>query len=588
MSEAEKRKRLQYKEQRKRRIMIQLTVIAVLFVMLFAAFLTYLQLNETHYIEYTERGSIGYRVSYVPTDEYEEWQKKGQSYITGLTDDVLVDFEYEMAMQDASVDYEYSYTVEAQLQIYDTREKKPIYDPIYTLVPEKAGEKNSDSTLQISEAVMVDFSAYNLEAEAFLTKYLSQYKDVKATLLVYMDVEVTGMSDSFESHERSSYRTTLSLPLAGVTFAPTTSESVPSGENRVLAYRNGDGIAFFRGASITLLILTLASAAFLLAYIYLTRNEDINYTIKVKRLVSQYRSFIQELTGEFNEEGFRVLPLASFRDMLAVRDTIQSPILMNENEDRTRTRFLIPTNTNMLYTFEIKVDNYDELYAKQEAPAEEAPAVSTALVPVEEVLVIEEAPMIETVEMIDGGELAIGGELLRVRYRTSFRSRLIQASRELKECYSALKNELLAYRGVKARAKWDFEFFRKGRSRFAGLDIRDGAVCLYLAMDPTVYNRDMAPSAAGSALNEVPILVKLRSRSGLHRAFDLIADVMKKRDLPRTGTATVDYCEPYETTEELLRRGFIKVILPDGHTADETAVLRSLGARRRRRHDKKS
>ena len=51
-------------------------------------------------------------------------------------------------------------------------------------------------------------------------------------------------------------------------------------------------------------------------------------------------------------------------EMLGIRDTIQSPILMTENRDETMTRFLIPTNTDILYVHEIKVDNYDEIYGE--------------------------------------------------------------------------------------------------------------------------------------------------------------------------------------------------------------------------------
>ena len=48
--------------------------------------------------------------------------------------------------------------------------------------------------------------------------------------------------------------------------------------------------------------------------------------------------------------------------MLYIRDTLQSPILMSENQDRTCTQFLIPTNTKLLYVFEIRVEDYDEIY----------------------------------------------------------------------------------------------------------------------------------------------------------------------------------------------------------------------------------
>ena len=102
----------------------------------------------------------------------------------------------------------------------------------------------------------------------------------------------------------------------------------------------------------------------LLCFVYFTRNEDVNYTIKIKKILNAYRSFIQEIDGEFNTEGYQLVPIKSFIEMLGIRDTIQSPILMYENEDQTMTRFFIPTNTKMLYVYEIKVENYDEIYAR--------------------------------------------------------------------------------------------------------------------------------------------------------------------------------------------------------------------------------
>lgn len=70
--------------------------------------------------------------------------------------------------------------------------------------------------------------------------------------------------------------------------------------------------------------------------------------------------------------------------MLEIRDTIQSPILMNENDDRTCTQFLIPTNTKLLYMFEIKVEDYDEIYAPKEEVVEEPEEEIVILAEVEE------------------------------------------------------------------------------------------------------------------------------------------------------------------------------------------------------------
>jgi hypothetical protein len=69
------------------------------------------------------------------------------------------------------------------------------------------------------------------------------------------------------------------------------------------------------------------------------------------------------MDGEFNDESYQTVIIKTFTEMLGIRDTIQSPILATENREETMTRFLIPTNTKILYVYEIKVDNYDQLYA---------------------------------------------------------------------------------------------------------------------------------------------------------------------------------------------------------------------------------
>ena len=57
--------------------------------------------------------------------------------------------------------------------------------------------------------------------------------------------------------------------------------------------------------------------------------------------------------------------IKTFVEMLNIRDTIQLPILMSENKDFTKTTFVIPTENKILYVFEIKVENYDEIYPEE-------------------------------------------------------------------------------------------------------------------------------------------------------------------------------------------------------------------------------
>ena len=111
-------------------------------------------------------------------------------------------------------------------------------------------------------------------------------------------------------------------------------------------------------ASALALVLVLA----LLVFAHLTKNEDVTYTAKVQRLLRSYSSFIQRVEGSFDDQGYQILPIKTFEELLGIRDTLQAPILMTENKDQTMSRFLIPTAEKLLYVFEIRVDNYDKIY----------------------------------------------------------------------------------------------------------------------------------------------------------------------------------------------------------------------------------
>ena len=74
----------------------------------------------------------------------------------------------------------------------------------------------------------------------------------------------------------------------------------------------------------------------------------------MKRIVSNYTSYIQKVNNPVTLENYQVLNVDTFTEMLEIRDTLQMPILMFENDDRTNTQFFI-VNDRLLYLFEISV-----------------------------------------------------------------------------------------------------------------------------------------------------------------------------------------------------------------------------------------
>ena len=58
------------------------------------------------------------------------------------------------------------------------------------------------------------------------------------------------------------------------------------------------------------------------------------------------------------------------------------------------------------------------------------------------------------------------------------------------------------------------------------------------------------------------MMLKVRSDRGVKYALELIDDMMQKYEIPEGVEQNEDYHLPYETTEELVRRGLVKLLIP--------------------------
>ena len=367
MSEDERRQRQEYKRKRKKLILIQ--TVALILVVAFALtfFVIYDRMNRTYYIEYKENGSVDYKVNLKENNFFEEDSVgAGQSYVASLIENIVADFKYNLQIDNESVEFEYVYSVDAQLIVANKDTGDYIYKPVYNLVPETKAKVTDRDSLKFGTSVPIDYNHFNKIATSFVNAY--GLRDTTSTLVVTMNVNVISTCSEFEnSSNKNVYFTALNIPLAEENFSMFITSSNTENQSKVLACSNGVSQKVFLILTIIFASLATLEAVFLAIFVFITKNEDVNYTNKVRKIVSSYRSFIQQIEGQFNVEGYQVVPVKTFKEMLNIRDTIQSPILMFENVDQTVTEFVIPTNTNkILYTFEIKVDNYDDLYGKSE------------------------------------------------------------------------------------------------------------------------------------------------------------------------------------------------------------------------------
>ena len=363
MSELEILNRRKYKKDRKKWTMVQIIAIVLAGIVAVGSFLIYDRMNQTYYIEYTENAKIDYRVEYQENPFFEEtWQESGQAYIASLINGMEANFSYGLNMGVTNVGFDYTYSIYAKLLIADKNTGDTYYTVTEDLVPLTQMSSRRSRGVSVAENVNIDYVKYNEIASNFVKTY--DLKNATCTLIVTLKVEVLSTSDQFEQQNENTYSTSLNIPLAEENFSIHTSSSAPAGESKVLAYKNAASQRVFYVLGIVFAVLSVLLAAGLAVYLHLTRNEDITYAARVRKILSAYGSFIQRMEGEFDAEGYQVIEIKTFTEMLGIRDTIQAPVLMTENRDETMTQFLIPTNTKLLYVFEIKVDNFDEIYGR--------------------------------------------------------------------------------------------------------------------------------------------------------------------------------------------------------------------------------
>lgn len=239
---------------------------------------------------------------------------------------------------------------------------------------------------------------------------------------------------------------------------------------------------------------------------------------------------------------------------------------------------------------EPEVDEVEEIPEVDEVVEEETeediPEVDETVTDEETEDVIEESapvftePQSAVLVMGEDGKEAtaiIGGEVVHIRFRSSFLSRLIQSSESIQCFYSEIKNHVLSYKGIKARGSWNYEAFNKGRTQLVKLNIKGKTLIVNLNLDPKEFNVNkyhFIDCSDKPKFAKVPMMMKVRSARALKYTLELIDELMAKYEIEKGEVPTVDYRMPYETTEELAKKGLVKVILPAGVTlSDDMTVV---------------
>ena len=170
---------------------------------------------------------------------------------------------------------------------------------------------------------------------------------------------------------------------------------------------------------------------------------------------------------------------------------------------------------------------------------------------------------VETDDENDDEIIIEDGEIVRVHYKRSFMSRIIQGTKEIQDYYTILRNEIASYSKLKSRVGWEHESIYTSRETIVLIKIKSDTLCVFLALDPSKYNKSKINFGDVGKIKKyknVPMLIKIQEEKDLEDVIKLIEQICKKNKIVKDDTGNEDYHYEFRTDKELIVEGLIKEV----------------------------
>ena len=337
---------------KRKKIALYVTSAAILLVLAILCLNLYIGKNKNKYVSYEEHGSVDYKVYLVENDFFKEtYLDKDSEYIASLIDYITADFNYNIKLDSNRVNFKYSRDVEAEVVITNLDGKKPLYAYKEKLMDTKDELLTGDG-FDISESIRIDYDHFNEIATNFKNSY--NLPNASANVIVKMYINVIGDCEDFDNNQSSKAELDLTIPLTTKTMGIDISNNLIANDDNIIVCSSTGIATLFLLLSICLFVGTIVVIVMLSIYIINNRTARDIYEIELKKIMSNYHSFIQKITNDFDYKEYKILKVEEFTELLEIRDTLNQPILMVENKSKTAVSFIIPTTTNLMYMYNLK------------------------------------------------------------------------------------------------------------------------------------------------------------------------------------------------------------------------------------------
>ena len=346
-------------KRKKHKIKLATTSIVLIIIALILLFINTF-LNNKYSISYKENVTVDYGVNLIDNEFYKDnYIEKGKDVISSLIENVDVEFKYLLELEE-ELEYTYKYEILAKIEVKEKNRTNLIYESEQQLLntQEQNGKSNK---LEICEKINVNFNQYNDQ----VTKLLESYQLQNTTSDLFLNVNLNIINKSTgEQINTVDKIATLQIPLATRTVEFSIDENVKNAENQIAKENRFLKSEYIFAIAIAVLFVGLLMFVLLIKYILDTRSAEKMYETELKKILFDYKSYLQKINDKIDYNGYKVITINTFVELLGMKEEIQSPILMYTEKDARKTTFVM-LNENLLFEYTLSAELIREKLIKK-------------------------------------------------------------------------------------------------------------------------------------------------------------------------------------------------------------------------------
>ena len=349
-------KKKKYISFRARVLLISIFTFVFLFCSIFMI-LNSLSVVKLESINYKETSSIDYKV-YLKENEFftEEYLNKNMTYIASLIKNITINFNYLFTIDKANT-MDISYDVMGKLVITSQKDGSIFFEKEYKLVDETTNTIVESNSYSIDKDVVIDYDYYNNLANKF--KY-SYGVETESYLNVYLTIKGKNKGEnSFNINNNSVI--SLKIPLSEKAINIKLDYKDLNENKKIFSNQKtqiNNRIIFIVG--ITLAIISLIFLIKLIRLLSFTFKKKSKYDKYINKILREYDRLIINTRTPPKLDGFNVIKLDSFQELLDARDNVKGAIKYYIVTEHQKCNFYF-THDNDLYLLIIKEVDIDNL-----------------------------------------------------------------------------------------------------------------------------------------------------------------------------------------------------------------------------------